>query len=188
MSLTRTLVLNVVGLTPALLQHAPNLNRLAREGGMRPLTTVTPAVTTTVQSTFVTGALPRDHGIVANGWYFRDLSEVLLWRQSNRLVQGEKLWDAAQRRDPAFTCAKLFWWYNMYSIGRHRGDAAADVPGRRPQAAGHLHQPARAARRAAAAARAVPAVPLLGAGRGHRLQPLDRALRAGRIRAVSGPR
>ncbi len=115
MSLTRTLVLNVVGLTPALLQQAPNLSRLARSGGMRPLTTITPAVTTAVQSTFVTGALPRDHGIVANGWYFRDLAEVWLWRQSNHLVEGEKLWEAARRRDPAFTCAKLFWWYNMYS-------------------------------------------------------------------------
>jgi predicted AlkP superfamily pyrophosphatase or phosphodiesterase len=40
---------------------------------------------------------------------------VLFWRQSNRLVEREKLWDAARRRDPAFTCAKLFWWYNMYS-------------------------------------------------------------------------
>jgi predicted AlkP superfamily pyrophosphatase or phosphodiesterase len=113
--MNRTLVLNVVGLTPALLSHAPHLNRLAHDGGMRPLTTVTPAVTTTVQSTFVTGGLPRDHGIVANGWYFRDLAEVWLWRQSNRLVEGEKLWEAARRRDPAFTCAKLFWWYNMYS-------------------------------------------------------------------------
>jgi len=115
MSLTRTLVLNVVGMTPGLLPHAPNLQRLAAQGAMRPLATVTPAVTTTVQSTFVTGGLPRDHGIVANGWYFRDLAEVWLWRQSNHLVQGEKLWDAARRRDPAFTCAKLFWWYNMYS-------------------------------------------------------------------------
>jgi len=113
--LTRTLVLDVVGLTPGLLEHAPNLKRLATQGGMRPLTTVTPALTTTVQSTFVTGGLPRDHGIVANGWYFRDLSEIWLWRQSNRLVQGEKLWDAARRRDPSFTCAKLFWWYNMYA-------------------------------------------------------------------------
>ena len=113
--MNRTLVLNVVGLTPALLAHAPNLGRLAHSGGMRPLATVTPAVTTTVQSTFVTGALPREHGIVANGWYFRDLAEIWLWRQSNRLVGGEKLWDAARRRDPAFTCAKLFWWYNMYS-------------------------------------------------------------------------
>ena len=115
MSLTRTLVLNVVGMTPDLLPHAPHLRRLAAEGAMRPLTTVTPAVTTTVQSTFVTGGLPRDHGIVANGWYFRDLAEVWLWRQSNHLVQGEKLWETARRRDPAFTCAKLFWWYNMYS-------------------------------------------------------------------------
>jgi len=113
--MNRTLVLNVVGLTPALLAHAPNLRALAKRGGMRPLDTVVPAVTTTVQSTFVTGALPREHGIVGNGWYFRDLSETWLWRQSNRLVGGEKLWEAARSRDPAFTCAKLFWWYNMYS-------------------------------------------------------------------------
>ena len=111
-----TLVINVVGLTPSLIgAHSPHLQRLAARGGLRALNTVTPAVTTTVQSTFVTGTLPRDHGIVANGWYFRDLSEVWLWRQSNRLVQGEKIWDTAKRRDPSFTCAKMFWWYNMYS-------------------------------------------------------------------------
>ena len=113
--MTPTVVLNVVGLTPGLLEHAPNLQGLAREGAVRPLTTVLPAVTTTVQSTMLTGSLPRDHGIVANGWYFRDLSEVWLWRQSNRLVHGEKVWEAAKRRDPAFTCAQLFWWYNMYA-------------------------------------------------------------------------
>lgn len=113
--MNRTLVLNVVGMTPALLPHAPNLSKLAKQGGMRSLTTTTPAVTTTVQSTFVTGVLPREHGIVGNGWYFRDLSEVWFWRQSNRLVGGEKLWDTARRRDPSFTCAKMFWWYNMYS-------------------------------------------------------------------------
>ncbi len=108
-------VLNVVGLTPALLPHAPTLQALAREGAMRPLTTVLPAVTTTVQSTLLTGLAPASHGIVGNGWYFRDLSEIWLWRQSNRLVGGEKVWEAAKRRDSRFTCAKLFWWYNMYA-------------------------------------------------------------------------
>jgi predicted AlkP superfamily pyrophosphatase or phosphodiesterase len=88
---------------------------LARTGGSRPLRPVWPAVTCSVQSSFVTGLYPREHGAVANGWYFRDLSEVWLWRQSNRLVAGEKIWEAGARRDPAFTCAKLFWWYNMYS-------------------------------------------------------------------------
>jgi predicted AlkP superfamily pyrophosphatase or phosphodiesterase len=111
----QTLVLDVVGLTPKLLPHAPQLSALAARGAMRPLQTITPAVTCSVQSTFTTGLMPSGHGCVGNGWYFRDLSEVWLWRQSNRLVEGEKLWDAARRRDPAFTCAKLFWWYNMYA-------------------------------------------------------------------------
>jgi predicted AlkP superfamily pyrophosphatase or phosphodiesterase len=116
----RTVVLNVVGLTGALLgARTPHLAALARAGGQRPLRTVFPAVTCTVQSTFTTGLLPREHGAVANGWYFRDLSEVWLWRQSNRLVAGEKIWEAALRRDPAFTCAVLFWWYNMYSIATY---------------------------------------------------------------------
>ena len=82
---------------------------------MRPLRTIEPAVTCSVQSTFTTGTLPRDHGCVGNGWYFRDLAEVWLWRQSNHLVAGEKIWDAAKKRAAAFTCAKLFWWFNMYS-------------------------------------------------------------------------
>jgi predicted AlkP superfamily pyrophosphatase or phosphodiesterase len=59
--------------------------------------------------------LPRDHGIVANGWYFRDLCEVWFWRQSNRLVSGEKAWETARKARPGFKTAKLFWWYNMYS-------------------------------------------------------------------------
>jgi predicted AlkP superfamily pyrophosphatase or phosphodiesterase len=111
-----TLVILVVGLTPSLLgRHTPNLRRLAAEGGVRPLATVTPAVTCTVQSTLLTGLPPSGHGAVANGWYFRDLAEVWLWRQSNRLIGGEKIWEAGKRRDPGFTCAQMFWWYNMYS-------------------------------------------------------------------------
>lgn len=114
--MNRVLVLNVVGLTPALLgQHAPHLSALAKRGGLRPLTTITPAVTCSVQATFTTGLLPCQHGIVGNGWYFRDLAEVFFWRQSNKLVEGEKIWETARKLDPGFTCAKLFWWYNMHS-------------------------------------------------------------------------
>jgi predicted AlkP superfamily pyrophosphatase or phosphodiesterase len=68
-----------------------------------------------MQSTFLTGRLPTEHGIVGNGWYFRELSQIWFWRQSNALVSGEMLWDTAKRRDPAFRVAQLFWWYNMYS-------------------------------------------------------------------------
>ncbi len=110
------IVIDVVGLTPRMIgPDTPALRRLAATGAMRQLSTIVPAVTCPVQTTYLTGLLPREHGVVANGWYFRDLSEVLFWRQSNRLVAGERVWEAARRRDGAFTCANMFWWYNMYA-------------------------------------------------------------------------
>jgi predicted AlkP superfamily pyrophosphatase or phosphodiesterase len=109
----RTVVLNVVGLTRALLgrQHTPNLNRLL--SGSVPVRAITPALTCSVQATYITGNLPSEHGIVGNGWYFRDLAEVFFWRQSNSLVLGDKIWDVARQRNPGFTCANTFWWYAM---------------------------------------------------------------------------
>ncbi len=109
------IVINVVGLTLDMLPHAPRIRALAERGFARPLGTVFPAVTCTAQASLLNGTMPREHGIVANGWYFRDLSEVWLWRQSNRLVQGERIYDAARRRQPDYTVAKMFWWYNMYA-------------------------------------------------------------------------
>jgi len=112
------LVLNVVGLTPRLLAHTPRLAALGRAGFTAPLGAVLPAVTCTAQATMLTGRPARDHGVVANGWYFRDLAEVLFWRQSNRLVgcEEEKLWHVGRARfGPGFTVAKMFWWFNMYA-------------------------------------------------------------------------
>ena len=111
-----TAVINVVGLTRALLgDDTPHLNALVRQGTCVPVRSVLPAVTCTAQATYLTGTMPRQHGIVGNGWYFRDLAQVLFWRQANRLVSGEKVWETARRKDPTCTCAKMFWWYNMYS-------------------------------------------------------------------------
>jgi predicted AlkP superfamily pyrophosphatase or phosphodiesterase len=106
-------VVDVVGLTPRLLEHMPALRRLGRTGFTARLDTVFPAVTCPVQSTLLTGALPREHGIVGNGWYFRDLGEVLLWRQHNALVGGDKVWAAARRRWPGYRVANVCWWYAM---------------------------------------------------------------------------
>jgi len=109
-------VINIVGLTPELLgEHTPHLNTLVKDGFMRPLEAVFPAVTTTAQATMLTGKLPSEHGIVGNGWYFRDRCEVRFWLQPNHLIQGEKVWHHARKQQPDFTCAKMFWWYNMYA-------------------------------------------------------------------------
>ncbi len=111
--MSQLLVLDVVGLTPRLLKHMPGLRAVADRGFQAPLGTVLPAVTCSVQSTFLTGATPAEHGIVGNGWYFRDLGEVFLWRQHNALVGGEKIWDGARRRQPGYTVANVCWWYAM---------------------------------------------------------------------------
>jgi predicted AlkP superfamily pyrophosphatase or phosphodiesterase len=113
----KTVVVDVVGLTPRLVgEDTPFLAKLASQGGgARPMRPPLPAVTCASQASMLTGRSPSEHGIVGNGWYFRELAEVWLWRQSNHLVSGEKVWDEARRRDPSFSCAKLFWWFNMYS-------------------------------------------------------------------------
>jgi len=115
--MTPLLLLNAVGLTPRLLPMAPRLQALAAAGWMRPLREVTPAVTCTAQATLLTGQTPDRHGIVANGWLWRDSGEVRFWQQSNRLIQATPLYVTARRRAAeagrTFRCAKLFWWFNQ---------------------------------------------------------------------------
>jgi predicted AlkP superfamily pyrophosphatase or phosphodiesterase len=83
-------VINVVGLTHDMIgENTPNIRRLLETGFSRPMSTVLPAVTCSVQATLLTGLMPARHGIVANGWYFRDLAEVMFWKQSNQLIQGK---------------------------------------------------------------------------------------------------
>jgi predicted AlkP superfamily pyrophosphatase or phosphodiesterase len=107
------LLLDVVGLTTRALSHMPRLRRMAAGGWSSELATVLPAVTCSVQSTMLTGLSPAEHGAVGNGWYFRELGDVYLWRQHNRLVAGEKLWEAARRADPEYSAANVCWWYAM---------------------------------------------------------------------------
>ena len=110
------LIVNIVGLTPRLLGPlTPQLAAFAQGGTVRSMTSAAPGLTCPVQASMLTGLAPDGHGIVANGWYMRDLAEIGFWKQSNQLVGGEKLWETAKRRDPAFTCANLFWWCNMAS-------------------------------------------------------------------------
>jgi predicted AlkP superfamily pyrophosphatase or phosphodiesterase len=111
----RTAVLNVVGLTSGLLKRMPRLLAWSEKKNLATIEPLLPAVTCSMQATYLTGVSPSEHGIVGNGWYFKDECEIKFWRQSNRLVQKPKIWEIARSVDPAFTCANLFWWYNMYS-------------------------------------------------------------------------
>ncbi len=114
--MTRTAVLNVVGLTRGLIgEHTPRLRAFLQAHRHAVIDPALPAVTCTAQSDYLTGQRPEAHGVVANGWFNRELSEVHFWKQSNHVVTAPKLWDELRANDTSFTCAKLFWWFNMYS-------------------------------------------------------------------------
>lgn len=112
----KTVVIDIVGLSTSVIgEHTPFLKKYFDEHHLTHIKPVLPAVTTTAQSCYVTGKFPEEHGIVGNGWYDREDSEVKFWKQSNKLVKAEKIWEAAKQQNPNFTCSKMFWWYNMYA-------------------------------------------------------------------------
>jgi len=116
LKMQKTVVIDVVGLSESIIsEHTPYLKSYLKKKHLSKIKPVLPAVTTTAQSCYVTGKYPTSHGIVGNGWYDRTDAEVKFWKQSNHLVGSPKIWDEAKKKDPNFTCAKMFWWYNMYS-------------------------------------------------------------------------
>lgn len=114
--MNRVVVINVVGLTSAVIGgHTPFIKKWLEQKSLSHIKPVLPAVTCSAQATYLTGKLPSEHGIVGNGWYFKNECEVKFWRQSNRLVQAKKIWEYLKEQSADFTCANMFWWYNMYS-------------------------------------------------------------------------
>src|SRR5687767_106849 len=114
--MNKTVVIDIVGLSSSLIgEHTPFLKKYCESKKLQTIQPMLPAVTTSVQSTYITGKWPNEHGIVGNGWYDRIDCEIKFWKQSNKLVLGEKIWDKAKQQDPSFTVSKMFWWYNMYS-------------------------------------------------------------------------
>jgi predicted AlkP superfamily pyrophosphatase or phosphodiesterase len=122
--MNRLAVINVVGLTESLIsEHTPRIAEFLKRGALAQIAPAFPAVTCTAQSNYLTGKSPAQHGIVGNGWYNRELSEVQFWKQSNHLVQQSKIWDALGERftlhASRFTVSNCFWWFNMYSTANY---------------------------------------------------------------------
>lgn len=112
----KTVVIDIVGLSESVIgSHTPFISKYRDHHHHTLINPGFPAVTTSSQVTYFTGVLPSEHGIVGNGWYDREACEIKFWKQSDRLVHAEKIWERARQLNPEFTCSKMFWWYNMYS-------------------------------------------------------------------------
>ncbi len=118
--MNKTVVIDIVGLSSNLIgEHTPFIKQYTGSRSLHTIEPMLPAVTTAVQSTYVTGKWPSEHGIVGNGWYDKTDSEIKFWKQSNKLVGAKKIWEKAKEADPSFTTSKMFWWYNMYSSAEY---------------------------------------------------------------------
>ncbi|HWV72618.1 MAG TPA: alkaline phosphatase family protein [Pseudosphingobacterium sp.] len=114
--MNKTAVIDIVGLSNSIIgEHTPFLKEYIAKNHLSLIQPMLPAVTTAVQSTYLTGRWPKDHGIVGNGWYDKEDCEIKFWKQSNKLVHSEKIWEKAKQQNPLFTCLQLFGWYNMYA-------------------------------------------------------------------------
>ncbi|MFQ5456821.1 MAG: alkaline phosphatase family protein [Nitrospirota bacterium] len=118
MSLKKVLVINIVGLSTRHLERPetiPNISRLIKDGISVSIKPPVPSVTSTVQATITTGSCPRDHGIVANGFYDRERHKTSFWDQENSLIQRPRLWDVLKTKRPDLTTALLFWQHILFA-------------------------------------------------------------------------
>src|SRR5688572_33494172 len=87
------ILLSIPGLRAQDLAAMPNLSRLTAGGDRAAITPTFPCVTWPVQANMLTGKLPREHGVVANGFYWRDKQEVEMWTAWNDKIQQPQIWD-----------------------------------------------------------------------------------------------
>ncbi len=107
-------LLSIPGLRGGDLAHMPKLAALAEQGSTATLVPSFPCVTWPVQTAMFTGKSPREHGVVANGFYWRDKREVEMWTAWNDKITAPQIWDRLHALDPPRTSAV---WFPMLSKG-----------------------------------------------------------------------
>jgi predicted AlkP superfamily pyrophosphatase or phosphodiesterase len=108
------ILLSVPGLRKQDLSAMPTLARLAQQGDQAELAPSFPCVTCPVQANMTTGVLPSEHGVVANGFYWRDKQEVEMWTAWNDCILRPQIWDTLHRHDASITSAV---WFALHSKG-----------------------------------------------------------------------
>jgi predicted AlkP superfamily pyrophosphatase or phosphodiesterase len=106
--------LSIPGLRERDLAALPNLSALTSRGDRAPLVASFPAVTCPVQANMTTGLPPREHGVIANGFYWREKQQVEMWTAWNNVVERPQIWDILHERDPSITSAV---WFALNSKG-----------------------------------------------------------------------
>jgi len=106
--------LSIPGLRKQDVAAMPKLLELTSGGELAELVPSFPCVTCPVQAAMTTGKLPSAHGVVANGFYWRDRGEVEMWTSPNECIDGAQLWDLLSHHEAGLTSAV---WFPLHSKG-----------------------------------------------------------------------
>ena len=96
------------------LAQMPNLRRLAEAGDRAALVPSFACVTCPVQANMTTGQPPSVHGVIANGFYYRERREIEMWTAWNECIQSPQIWDILHEKRPGTTSAV---WFALHSKG-----------------------------------------------------------------------
>ena len=101
-------LVSLPGLRSQDLERMPFLKSVASAGAARPLQPSFPCVTCPVQISLSTGTNSQQHGVIANGFYWRDKHEVEMWTAWNEVIQSPRIWDRLTEHDKSLTSAVWF--------------------------------------------------------------------------------
>ncbi len=108
------ILLTLPGLREKDLAAMPNLRAMTAGGQSVRLVPSFPCVTCPVQANMTTGKLPDAHGVVANGFYWREKQQVEMWTSPNDCIERPQIWDVLSHVEGALTSAV---WFAMHSVG-----------------------------------------------------------------------
>ncbi|HYW79635.1 MAG TPA: nucleotide pyrophosphatase/phosphodiesterase family protein, partial [Thermoguttaceae bacterium] len=91
-----------------------NLRRMTAGGEILELVPGFPCVTCPVQAAMTTGRRPSRHGVVANGFYWREKQHVEMWTSMNDCIEQPQLWDLLAHHPDEPTSAV---WFPLHSKG-----------------------------------------------------------------------
>ncbi|MGA2065206.1 MAG: nucleotide pyrophosphatase/phosphodiesterase family protein [Thermoguttaceae bacterium] len=87
------ILLSIPGLREKDVAAMPALRELTAGGQIADLVPSFPCVTCPVQAAMTTGQLPRAHGVVGNGFYWRERRRIEMWTAPNECIERPQIWD-----------------------------------------------------------------------------------------------
>ncbi len=121
-------LLSIPGLREKDVAVMPSLKRLMAGGEIAEFVPSFPCVTCPVQANMITGRLPSEHGVVANGFYWRDEGKIEMWTSPNECIASPQLWDLLSHTGGLRSAV----WFPLHSKGAEADYVCTPAPVHNP--------------------------------------------------------